>query len=347
MSPTDDSDGSKPDVGAAMCSVISISSPGRSFPFGEMRSKGSTASGDASQSFPVQRFQAFGEVAVTGSASYKKFTEQDTRMCLNQAVYGDIFEIWGTYCSQLGYDIYGGTENKRWTTKNGMNVSRVHSPIPLMQCWGRKTQIYHYWFGTKHGNHHVLFDCVCIQRICLRSFIHPHSPARPMEESCDLNKFCFHGLSDTWHRCWFAKECSTVSMMRLFGSIDVFGCLWYIYKIIKTHQKSWNPYEIPMNSLFISHLRPMVSSLQTNLGDHPTWRPRSVWRPPEPRPMWVDPSDNDYSIVGQRWCGILIYIYLHIQIYIYHYCMYVVFICIITIYNIYSYYIYLYIVHLN
>ena len=63
-----------------MCSVISISSPGRGFPFGEMRSKGSTASGDTSQSFPVQRFQAVGEVAVTGSALYKKFTEQDTRM---------------------------------------------------------------------------------------------------------------------------------------------------------------------------------------------------------------------------------------------------------------------------
>ena len=58
--------------------------------------------------------------------------------CINQAVYREIFEIWDTYCSQLGHDIYGGTENKRWTTKNGMNVSRVHSPIPLMQCWGRK-----------------------------------------------------------------------------------------------------------------------------------------------------------------------------------------------------------------
>ena len=150
-----------------------------------------------------------------------------------------------------------------------MNVSRVHSPIPLMQCWGRKTQIYHYWFGTKHGNHHVLFDCVCIQRICLRSFIHPHSPARPMEESCDLNKFCFHGLSDTWHRCWFAKECSTVSMMRLFGSIDVFGCLWYIYKIIKTHQKSWNPYEFP-----IYQPSPAYGVISSN----------EPWRPPDLAP---------------------------------------------------------------
>ena len=152
----------------------------------------------------------------------------------------------------------------------------------------------------------------------------------------------FWGNRWKWKFCLVnIEECSTVSMMRLrlLMSLDVFGIS---AKIIKTHQKSWNPCDFPMNSLFISLLRPMVSSLQTNLGDHPTWRPRSVWRPPEPRPMWVDPSDNDYSIVGQRCCGILIYIYLHIQINIYiyniyHYCIYVVFICIITIHTIYIY----------
>lgn len=49
----------------------------------------------------------------------------------------------------------------------------------------RQASCYYYWFGTKHGKHHVLFDCVCIQRICLRSFIHhpsihilPNSPWR-------------------------------------------------------------------------------------------------------------------------------------------------------------------------
>ena len=139
---------------------------------------------------------------------------------------------------------------------------------------GEATQISH-WFGTKHGNHHffclirVLYsNCPIlwllnitfkyllemiypIYRSCIplghywgeskesvKKILHPSTFSRHIEESCDLNKFCFHGLSDAWRRC---------SKNQL--GVEISPCQHSTQNSSKISQH----HETPMNSLSMSH----------------------------------------------------------------------------------------------
>ena len=156
----------------------------------------------------------------------------------------------------------------------------------------------------------------------------------------------FWGNRWKWKFCLVnIEECSTVSMMRLglLMSLDVFGIS---AKIIKTHQKSWNPYEIPVISLWIPYL-----SAFSGLWCHLFKRTLETTRPGAQGAFETTRATaNVGGPVGQWlqhcWSKMLrnsnLHLFTYTNKYIYIIYISLLYICCIHLHYYYTYYIYIY-----